>query len=153
MQIEGYIEKIVYQNEGNGYAVISVETEDGEETLCGYLHGIAEGNYIVAEGQIYHHPKYEQQFKVSTFEIKMPDDLLSIEKYLGSGVIKGIGEVMAKKIVKKFKLDTFRIIEEEPEKLAQIKGISLKKAQDIAIQFREKTELRDAMVFLGKFDL
>lgn len=153
MQIEGYIEKIVYQNEGNGYAVISVETEDGEETLCGYLHGIAEGNYIVAEGQIYHHPKYEQQFKVSTFEIKMPDDLLSIEKYLGSGVIKGIGEVMAKKIVKKFKLDTFRIIEEEPEKLAQIKGISLKKAQDIAIQFREKTELRDAMVFLGKYDL
>lgn len=153
MQIEGYIEKIVYQNEGNGYAVISVETETGEETLCGYLHGIAEGNYIVAEGEIYHHPKYEQQFKVNTFEIKMPDDLLSIEKYLGSGVIKGIGEVMAKKIVKKFKMDTFRVIEEEPEKLAEIKGISLKKAQDIAIQFREKTELRDAMVFLGKYDL
>lgn len=153
MEIEGYIEKIVYQNPANGYAVISVETDSGEETLCGYLHGVAEGSYISAECEEYHHPKYELQYKVSSFEMKMPDDMLSVEKYLGSGVIKGIGEVMAKKIVKKFKMDTFRIIEEEPEKLAQIKGISLKKAQDIAIQFREKTELRDAMVFLGKYDL
>lgn len=153
MTIEGYVEKIVYRNEDNGYAVISVETDSDEETLCGYLHGVAEGSYIVAECEAHHHPKYDLQYRVSAFELKMPDDLLGVEKYLGSGVIKGIGEVMAKKIVKKFKLDTFRIIEEEPEKLAQIKGISLKKAQDIAVQFREKTELRDAMVFLAKYDL
>ncbi|MDE5965637.1 MAG: ATP-dependent RecD-like DNA helicase [Lachnospiraceae bacterium] len=153
MTIEGYVEKIVYRNETNGYAVISVETDSDEETLCGYLHGVAEGSYIVAECEAHHHPKYDLQYRVSAFELKMPDDLLGVEKYLGSGVIKGIGEVMAKKIVKKFKLDTFRIIEEEPEKLAQIKGISLKKAQDIAVQFREKTELRDAMVFLAKYDL
>ncbi len=153
MEIEGYIEKIVYQNPSNGYAVVSIEAESGEETLCGYLYGVAEGNYIVAQCEAYRHPKYELQYKVSSFEMKMPDDMLGIEKYLGSGVIKGVGEVMAKKIVKKFKMDTLRVIEEEPEKLAQIKGISLKKAQDIAIQFREKTELRDAMLFLAKYDL
>lgn len=153
MKLEGYVEKIVYQNEGNGYAVISVETDRDEVIMCGYMHGVAEGSYIEAEGEMFHHPKYEEQFKVSEFTLKMPDDLLGIEKYLGSGIIKGVGEVMAKKIVKKFKMDTFRVIEEEPERLAQIKGISLKKAQDIAIQFQEKTELRDAMVYLAKFDL
>ncbi len=153
MKIEGYVRKIVYRNEANGYTVISVETEEEEETLCGYLHGVSEGNYIVAECEAHHHPRYDLQYKVSSFELKLPEDLLGVEKYLGSGVIKGIGEVMAKKIVKRFKLDTFRIIEEEPEKLAQIKGISMKKAQDIALQFREKTELRDAMVFLAKYDI
>lgn len=153
MKIEGYVQKIVYRNEANGYTVINVETEEEEETLCGYLHGVSEGNYIVAECEAHHHPRYDLQYKVSSFELKLPEDLLGVEKYLGSGVIKGIGEVMAKKIVKRFKLDTFRIIEEEPEKLAQIKGISMKKAQDIALQFREKTELRDAMVFLAKYDI
>lgn len=153
MTKEGYIEKIVYQNAENGYTVLSVSTEDGDDMFVGYMSGVAEGSYIIAECEEVDHPKYSVQYKVSSYEIQMPDDLLGIERYLGSGVIKGIGEVMAKKIVKTFKMDTFRVIEEEPERLADIKGISMKKAQDIAIQFREKQELRDAMVYLGRFDI
>ncbi len=154
MTKEGYVEKIVYHNEANDYTVLGIVTEDEEEeTLVGTMSGVSEGTYLVAECEEITHPSYGVQYKVSSFEVKMPDDLLGIEKYLGSGVIKGIGEIMAKKIVKTFKKDTFRIIEEEPERLAEIKGISLNKAQDIAIQFNEKKDLRDAMVYLAKFDI
>ena len=119
---EGYIEKIVYKSDETGYCVMSVEGEEGEEIFVGTLPGAGEGLYVIAEGEYVNHPQYDIQFKFSSCEIQMPKDTLGIERYLGSGIIKGIGAVLAKKIVKKFKDDTLRIIEEEPERLAEISG-------------------------------
>lgn len=154
MEREGIVSKIIYKNEGNQYVVFAVETEDGEdETFVGYLSGIEEGMYILAKGDYVDHPNYNLQFKVSEYEVKMPDDLVSMERYLGSGAIKGIGEIMAKRIIKKFGKDAFRIIEEEPERLAEIKGISERKANEIGVQFIEKQAMREALMFLSEFGI
>lgn len=154
MEREGIVSKIIYKNESNQYVVFAVETEDGEdETFVGYLSGIEEGMYILAKGEYVEHPNYSIQFKVSEYEVKMPDDLVSMERYLGSGAIKGIGEIMAKRIIKKFGVDTFRIIEEEPERLAEIKGISERKANEIGVQFIEKQAMREALMFLSDFGI
>lgn len=154
MEREGIVSKIIYKNESNQYVVFAVETADGEdETFVGYLSGIEEGIYILAKGEYVDHPSYNIQFKVSEYEVKMPDDLASMERYLGSGAIKGIGEIMAKRIIKKFGLDTFRMIEEEPERLAEIKGISERKAREIGVQFIEKQAMREALMFLSEFGI
>ncbi len=154
MEREGIVSKIIYKNEKNQYVVFAVETKDGEdETFVGYLSGIEEGMYIVAQGEYVDHPNYNIQFKVSEYEVKMPDDLMSMERYLGSGAIKGVGEIMAKRIIRKFGMDTFRIIEEEPERLAEIKGISERKANEIGVQFIEKQAMREALMFLSEFGI
>ena len=154
MEREGIVSKIIYKNEGNQYTVFAVETDDGEdETFVGYLTGIEEGMYIMAKGEYVEHPNYSMQFKVSEYEVKMPDNLASMERYLASGAIKGIGEIMAKRIMKKFGKDTFRIIEEEPERLAEIKGISERKANEIGVQFIEKQAMREALMFLSDFGI
>jgi len=154
MEKEGTVSKIIYKNESNQYVVFAVETDDGEdETFVGYLSGIEEGMYILAKGEYVEHPSYSLQFKVSEHEVKMPDDLVSMERYLGSGAIKGIGEIMAKRIMKKFGKDAFRIIEEEPERLAEIKGISERKANEIGVQFIEKQAMREALMFLSDFGI
>ena len=154
MEREGIVSKIIYRNDKNQYIVFAVETEDGEdETFVGYLSGIEEGMYILARGEYVDHPSYSMQFKVSEYEVKMPDDLMSMERYLGSGAIKGIGEIMAKRIIKKFGIDTFRVIEEEPERLAEIKGISERKANEIGVQFIEKQAMREALMFLSEFGI
>ena len=155
MKREGYIEKIIYQNEDNGYKVLSViSNEDDEEyTLVGYIEGAAEGLFISAEGEEVEHPYYETQLKVTAYELRMPEDTDSMEKYLCSGAIKGIGPVLAMQIVKKFKKDTFRIIEYEPERLAEIKGISERKAREIAVQYHESRDIRQAMMYLGKYGI
>lgn len=145
---EGYVEKVIYKNEDNGYAVFAVEGEDGEDIFVGNLHGVAEGIYVSAEGEYVEHPTYDLQFKFTSCEIKMPDDMLGVEKYLGSGVIKGVGEALAKRIVKKFRMDSLRIIEEEPERLAEIRGISERKAREIATSYNEKKGMQDALMFL-----
>ena len=145
---EGYVEKVIYKNDDNGYAVFTVEGEDGEDIFVGTLRSVAEGMYVSAEGEFVEHPTYDLQFKFTSCEIKMPDDILGVEKYLGSGVIKGVGEALAKRIVKKFKMDSLRIIEEEPERLAEIRGISERKAREIAISYNEKKEMQDALLFL-----
>lgn len=145
---EGYVEKVIYKNDDNGYAVFTVEGEDGEDIFVGTLRGVAEGVYVSAEGEFVEHPTYDLQFKFTSCEIKMPDDILGVEKYIGSGVIKGVGEALAKRIVKKFKMDSLRIIEEEPERLAEIRGISERKAREIAISYNEKKEMQDALLFL-----
>ena len=150
---EGYVEKIIYHNDSNNYTVFSVSVDGEEEVFVGSIEGISEGMYIEAEGEEVNHPTYDMQFNISRYEIKMPDDLISMEKYLGSGVIKGIGEITANRIIKKFKLDTIRIIEEEPERLAEIKGISLTKARDIGIQFNDKREMRQALMYLSKYGI
>lgn len=145
---EGYIEKVIYKNDDNGYAVFTVSGEDGEDVFVGTLHEINEGMYIEAEGEYVEHPQYDLQFKFTSYKIKMPDDTLSVEKYLGSGIIKGVGPALAKRIVKKFKMDSLRIIEEEPERLAEIKGISTRMARNIAVSYSEKKDMQDAIIFL-----
>ena len=150
---EGYVEKVIYKNDDNGYAVFTVEGEDGEDIFVGTLHGVSEGIYISAEGEYVNHPQYDLQFKFTSYEIKMPDDMISVERYLGSGIIKGVGEALAKRIVKKFKMDSLRIIEEEPERLAEVKGISERKARDIAVSYNEKKEMQDAIIFLTGYGI
>ncbi len=150
---EGYVEKVIFKNDENGYAVFTVSGEDGEDIFVGTLHGISEGIYISAEGEYIYHPQYDLQFKFSSYEIKMPDDTVSVERYLGSGIIKGVGEALAKRIVKKFKMDSLRIIEEEPERLAEVKGISERKAREIAISYNEKKDMQDAIIFLTGYGI
>ncbi|MBR1865194.1 MAG: ATP-dependent RecD-like DNA helicase [Lachnospiraceae bacterium] len=154
MEREGTVSKIIFKNEENQYVVFAVETADGEdETFVGNLSGIEEGMYILARGEYVEHPSYNLQFKVYEYETKLPDDLVSMERYLGSGAIKGIGEIMAKRILKKFGKDTFRVMEEEPERLAEIKGISERKANEIGVQFIEKQAMREALMFLSGFGI
>lgn len=156
MTLEGYIEKIIYRKEETGYTVLSVVTDeqmDISEVFVGYMEGISEGLYIQAEGEMVEHPEYSLQFKVASYELHMPEDLDSMERYLCSGAIKGIGPVLAKHIIKKFKRDTFQIIEFEPERLAEIKGISERKAREIGIQYHESRDIRQAMMFLGKYGI
>ncbi|MBO5387713.1 MAG: AAA family ATPase, partial [Lachnospiraceae bacterium] len=150
---EGYIEKIIYSNEENGYTVFQVTGEDGDEIFVGNVLGVAEGLYIIAQGEYVNHSKYDIQFKVTSCELKMPEDTVGIERYLGSGIIKGIGQVLAKRIVKKFKSDTLRIIEQEPIRLAEISGISERKARAIAVSYAEKKEFQEVIIFLSQYGI
>lgn len=151
--IKGYIEKIVYRNTENGYTVMSINA-DGEDMACvGIFHFIDEGEYIEVRGEYTEHPTYGVQLKVSEYEVLAPEDELAMIRYLGSGAIKGVKESTATKIVNKFKKDTFRIMEEEPERLAEIKGISMKKAMEISAQVEEKKDMRKAMIFLAQYGI
>ena len=138
---------------GYGYTVFHLENEDGEVTCVGNLNFITEGEMLELEGEYVNHSVYGNQLKVSAYRVKEPEDLVSIERYLGSGAIKGIGQTMASRIVKKFREDTFRIIEEEPERLAEIKGISERKAMEIASQMEEKKDMRKSMIYLQKYGI
>lgn len=151
--VKGYVEHIVYRNEDNGYTVFHLNNDDGELTCVGNFHYIEEGELLKITGEYTTHKMYGLQFSVDSFEACEPEDLISIERYLGSGAIKGIGPALAGKIVRKFKEDTFRIIEEEPERLAEIKGISERKAREIAAQAEEKKDMRQAMIYLQKYGI
>ena len=151
--LAGYVEHIIYRNADNGYTVLNLVSGEDEITCVGIFSAIAEGENIEAQGEYTEHPTYGQQFKVTSFEEKAPEDEEAIERYLGSGAIKGIGLAMAARIVRRFKEDTFRIIEEEPERLAEIKGISNRKAMEIASQVNEKRDLRQAMIFLQQYGI
>ncbi|MBQ9562859.1 MAG: AAA family ATPase, partial [Lachnospiraceae bacterium] len=151
---EGFVEKIVYRNEENGYTVLSLSSQENDEITCvGIFPSTPEGTYLEVEGELSVHPVYGEQIRVSAFRIKTPEDAPAMERYLASGVIKGIGATLAGRIVKKFGEDTFRIIEEEPERLSEVKGISDRKAREISEQFEEKRELRSAMVFLQGYGI
>lgn len=152
-KIQGYVEHIVYRNADNGYTVLNLVCGEEEITCVGIFSAIAEGENIEATGDYTEHPVYGKQFKVESFEEKAPEDEIAIERYLGSGAIKGIGLALAARIVRRFKEDTFRIIEEEPERLAEIKGISNRKAMEIADQVNQKRDLRQAMIFLQQYGI
>ena len=152
-KIKGYVEHIVYRNEDNGYTVFNLNNDDGELTCVGKFHYIEEGELLELTGEYTMHKLYGTQLQVESSKVCAPEDLVSIERYLGSGAIKGIGTALAGRIVKKFKDDTFRIIEEEPERLAEIKGISERKAREIALQVEEKKEMREAMIYLQKYGI
>lgn len=151
--ITGFVEHIVFRNEENGYTVLNLAVEEDEVTCVGVFQFISEGESVELKGEYTVHPSYGPQFQVESYAIKAPQDIVSIERYLGSGAIKGVGAALAARIVRRFKEDTFRIIEEEPERLAEIKGISERKAQEIAEQTEEKRELRQAMIFLQNYGI
>lgn len=152
-RVKGYIDHIIYQNRDNGYAVLSFITE-GEELVCvGSFKNVEAGENLEIEGDFVEHPVYGSQLKAVSFRIVPPDDAASMERYLGSGAIKGIGEALAARIVRKFKEDTFRIMEEEPERLSEVKGISERKAREIAAQIIEKKDMREAFVFLQQYGI
>ena len=111
-KITGYVEHIVFRNDENGYTVFHLENEKGELTCVGSFHFINEGEMLELTGEYVNHSVYGTQFKVSSHEVKEPEDLASIERYLGSGAIKGVGMALASRIVQKFREDTFRVIEE-----------------------------------------
>ncbi|MDD6572843.1 MAG: ATP-dependent RecD-like DNA helicase [Thermoflexaceae bacterium] len=146
--LEGFIDNIIFRNEENGYTVFEVVADGEHHTCVGTFQFINEGEFIELTGNETIHPGYGEQIQIKTYEIKAPADEISMERYLGSGAIKGIGEALASRIVKHFGSDTFRIIEEEPEQLSKIKGISEKKALEIASQMMEKRDMRKAMMFL-----
>lgn len=151
--INGYVDHIIFQNKENGYTVLNLVTEGEEITCIGMFKGLTQGETITAQGEYVEHPVYGSQFKVSTYQTVAPKDSISMERYLGSGAVKGIGAALAARIVKKFGEDTFRIIEEEPERLAEVKGISQRKAREIAVQMEEKKDLREALVYLQQFGI
>ena len=152
-KLAGYVEHIIYRNADNGYTVLNLVSGEAEITCVGIFSAIAEGENIEASGDYTDHPTYGKQFKVESFEEKAPEDEEAIERYLGSGAIRGIGLALAARIVRRFKADTFRIIEEEPERLAGVKGISERKAMEIADQVNEKRDLRQAMIFLQQYGI
>lgn len=152
-KVTGYIDNFIYQNKENGYCVLTLATEEGELTCVGTLQGVTTGMNVAFTGSYTEHPAYGRQFKVESYEEKEPEDEFAIERYLGSGAIKGIGAALAARIVRRFGKDTFRIIEEEPERLAEIRGISERGAQEIAAQVEEKKEMRQAMIFLQQFGI
>lgn len=151
--IEGYIEHIIYRNQGNGYTVANLVAEETEITCVGIFQYLNEGEAIRAKGVYKEHPSYGQQFSVSSYEIVIPQDSLAMERYLGSGAIKGIGAALAARIVRHFGDDTLRIIETEPERLAEVKGISERKAREIAEQVEDKADMRKAMMFLQQYGI
>lgn len=153
--VTGYIDHVIFRNEDNGYTVMVLKgmEEERELTCVGTFPAITQGAAIEASGNYTTHPVYGKQFQIASYVEKMPEDALAMERYLGSGAIKGIGVALAARIVRRFGDDTMRIVEEEPERLAEIKGISEKKAMEIAEQMTEKADMRRAMIFLQKYGI
>lgn len=151
--IEGYVEHIIFRNEDNGYTVLNLMSEGSEVTCVGVFEYVSEGELLELHGTYVEHATYGQQLKVDSYETKIPEDTIAMERYLGSGAIKGIGAALAARIVRRFGEDTMRILDEEPERLAEVKGISEAKAREIAQQVAEKSEMRSAMMFLQQYGI
>ena len=151
--IEGYVEHIIFRNEDNGYTVLNLMSEGSEVTCVGIFEYVSEGELLELHGTYVEHATYGQQLKVDSYETKIPEDTIAMERYLGSGAIKGIGAALAARIVRRFGEDTMRILDEEPERLAEVKGISEAKAREIAQQVAEKSEMRSAMMFLQQYGI
>ena len=151
--IKGFIEHIIYRNTDNGYTVLNLVSGEDEITCVGFFKTMDQGEIIEAEGNYTAHQVYGEQFKIERYQIVPPEDEVSIERYLGSGAVKGVGTALAARIVKRFGTDTYRIIEEEPERLAEVKGISERKAREIAAVVYEKRDAREAMTFLQQYGI
>ena len=153
--ITGYIDHIIFRNEDNGYTVMVLKggSEEDELTCVGSFPVVTQGASVELEGNFTQHPVYGKQFQAVRLTEKMPEDALAMERYLGSGAIKGIGAAPAGRIVRHFGDDTFQIVENEPERLSEVKGISEKKAREIAMQIAEKSDMRKAMMFLQKYGI
>ncbi|MCR5421422.1 MAG: ATP-dependent RecD-like DNA helicase [Lachnospiraceae bacterium] len=152
-ELRGYIEHIIFRNTENGYTVLNLVSGEDEITCVGFFKYADEGENVKLTGEYIEHTIYGEQFKAESCEITAPEDTLSIIRYLGSGAVKGVGQALAARIVREFGEDTFRVIEEEPERLVKIKGISDRKAREIALQVIEKQDLRKIMVFLQQYGI
>ncbi|QOV20071.1 ATP-dependent RecD-like DNA helicase [Blautia liquoris] len=152
-KVEGYVEHIIFRNEENGYTVLNLNFEGNDLTCVGTFQYVSEGEYLEATGEHTSHAVYGEQFKVESYEVKVPQDARAMERYLGSGAIKGVGAALAARIVRRFKEDTLNIIREEPERLAEIKGISDRKAHEIAGQIAEKAQMQDAIIYMSQYGI
>ena len=152
-RVIGTVEHVIHRNAENGYSVVEVSDEKGLLTLVGILPELSPGEPIEAEGSYVTHPVYGQQLEVEHFALLMPEDAIAIERYLSSGIIKGVGPALAARIVKKFKGDALRVMEEEPELLAKVKGISVNGARLMQEQIIAKREMREAMMYLEQFGI
>ena len=152
VELKGQVQGIIYRNDANSYTIADFEKEDGDTiTIVGYLPFIEEGDTIKIVGRMVVHQEYGEQFKIDTFEKLMPENSKSLEKYLASGTIKGIGPATAKKIVDKFGEDTINIFKFEPLRLSEIKGITKDRAYEIGEEFNEKWELWQIVGYLERF--
>ena len=154
MILEGTIDHIIFRNSENGYTVLEILDGSGELfTVVGSMPQFDSGETVAFTGEFIKHPVYDLQFKMTSCELKVPEDRESILRYLSSGAVKGIGKGLAARIVDRFDADSFRIIEEEPERLAEVRGISIRKAMEIASAFGEKASTRQAFSFLQQFNI
>lgn len=151
--IKGYISSVIYRNKDNLYTVFEI-CDEGELITCtGFPPAVSEGESVELEGEVVTHPVYGEQFKVSEYRVVQPEDTQAVYRYLASGAIKGIGESLAGRIVRKFGEDTMRILDEEPERLSEVKGISDRIAREVAVQLAEKRDIRDAMICLQEYGI
>lgn len=151
--LKGFVEHITYRSDETGYTVLTLNVEGEDVTAVGVLPEVGEGETLECEGRYMTHPTYGEQFRIESFTVGTPEDAAAMERYLSSGLIKGIGKALAHRIVKRFGDDTFSIVEEQPERLAEISGISPRKAQEIASQIVEKKDQRDGILFLQKYGI
>ena len=152
--VEGTVQSVVFQNEENGYTVLSLLTEQGEVvTVVGCIPYAAPGEGMTVTGVWITHPLYGPQITCEQVERRMPREEEEIVSYLASGILKGVGQATAERLVERFGTDTLRVLEEEPERLSQIKGITAKKAMELSKAFRELTGLRRTMEFMARYDL
>lgn len=152
-KIEGYVEHIVYRNEENGYSVVNISAGDDEITCVGIFRDINEGEYLEATGSYQVHASYGPQFRMQNYRIKIPDSGAAFERYLGSGAVKGIGQALAARIIRHFGDDARRILQEEPERLAEVKGISIRMAARISESVMEKSQMQNALIFLSQYGI
>ncbi len=152
-ELTGYVENIIFRNSDNGYTVMDFVADDELITCVGLFPVIGEGENLLVRGDYIEHPTYGHQLKVASYDVVAPADELSMERYLGSGAIKGIGPKLAARIVKKFGADTFNVIEDQPERLAEVKGISIARAMEISDQIVGAKDIRNAMIFLDKYGI
>ena len=150
VSLKGQIERITYTNDENGYTVAKVKVSDRKDlvTVVGMLLVPTPGEVIEMKGNWMNHPRYGEQFKVEHYKSLVPASVYGIEKYLGSGLIKGIGPIMAGRIVKKFGEETLEVIEKEIEKLAEVDGIGQKRIKMIKKAWEDQKEIREVMIFL-----
>ena len=153
VQIEGMVENVVFGNENTGFAVIELNT--GEEILpvVGELYGVEEGEELKVTGTYSSHPKFGDQFKAEVYERSLPATATAIKKFLCSGAVKGIGSVLAQRIVDVFGEETLNILEENPQRLVEVKGITQKKADALAIEFHRLFGMRSAMMFFSAYGM
>ena len=152
-ELTGYVESIIFRNSDNGYTVLDFVADEELITCTGLFPVVGEGENLLLRGEYTEHPTYGRQFKEASYDVEAPADELSMERYLGSGAIKGIGPKLAARIVKKFGANTFNVIEDEPERLAEVKGISIAKAMEISDQIVGAKDIRNAIIFLDKYGL
>ncbi len=153
LRVEGTVENVMFRNEQNGYAVLDLDAGGELITVVGEIGDVDEGERLVLEGSYVTHPRFGNQFHAHYCERKLPADALNIQKYLASGAIKGIGPSLAKKIVDVFGADTLEIMEKEPARLLEIRGISPKKCENIASEVKEIFALRGIMTFLSQYGI